>query len=94
MRASFDSDLSEMRQMLAQLVPDTPKKEALLGCLHLARALYRAGGLDEPMAAYTKNLEETIAFFVELDQLYYDELRPDRTQEEAVALLLERTESM
>lgn len=95
LRASFDSELSEMRQMLEGLQPDTPKKEALLGCLHLARALYRAGqGLDEPMEAYARNLEETIAFFVELDRLYYDELRPGRSQEEAVELLLERIEQM
>lgn len=95
LRASFNSELAEMAQMLANLAPDTARKEALLGCVHFARALYRAGdGLDQPMEAFKRNLEETIAFFVELDRLYYEELRPGHTQKEAIALLLERIEQM
>lgn len=89
LRESFDNEITEMdifQQILSK--KDFIRLQALIGVAHLAQSLYRNGqGLDAPKEKFFEAFEEQLDFFIELDDKYYKELRPDSSPKIALQKL-------
>ena len=89
LRESFDNEIAEMdifRQILSK--KDFVRLQALIGVTHFAQSLYRKGqGLDHPKEKFFEAFEKQLGFFIELDDKYYKELRPDTDPKTALQKL-------
>lgn len=96
LRDSFSNEITEMDIFLSVLADaDCKEKQPLMGIAYLAQALYRNGeGLDDPEAAFKEGAEGFWKFFIRVDEVYYDDLRPKHPPEEALQLLGARLDTL
>ena len=75
---ALDQEIDEMDTFLKILGEKDPLKvQAIVGITKIARAMYvGAQGSNNPHQAFNETLENLLAFLIQMDNEYYERLRP------------------